>query len=136
MSVVSGNSATITFGTSTFTPIVVSIDGLEETLEALQDSDLSTTNTHTYVAADLRELAPLSATIRWEQNDLPPIAGVSETITITYARESGESTPATLAGTGFLTSRRSPDLANDTIAEGTITIQYDGKTAPTYTPGS
>ena len=137
MSVKSGNGATITFATSGFTPLLVTIDGLEQTLEALQDSTLATTNVHTYCPADLSEISPMSATIRWEQDDVPPLDGTIELITITYQLESGESTAATLAGSGFITGRRSPDLANNEIAEGTFTLMFDGKaTEPTYTPGS
>lgn len=136
MSVKSGNGATLTFATSGFTPLVVSMDGLEETLEALQDSDLSTTNYHTMCPADLKEIAPFTAEIRWEQDDIPPL-GTVELITLTYQLESGESVAATLTGTGFMTSRTSPALANNEIAAGSIAIQLDGKaTEPTYTTGS
>jgi hypothetical protein len=136
MSVKSGNGAAFTFGTSGFTPLAVSIDGLEETLEALQDSDLSTTNYHTMCPADLIEISPFTAEIRWEQGDIPPL-GTVELITLTYQLETGESVAATLTGTGFLTSRVGPNLANNEISSGSITIQLDGKsTEPTYTPGS
>lgn len=136
MSVKSGNGATLAFATSGFTPLVVSIDGLEETIEALQDSTLATTNTHTYCPADLSEISPMSAAIRWEQDDIPPL-GTVELITLTYQLESGEGTAATLVGSGFITGRRSPDLANNEIAEGTVTFMFDGKaTEPTYTAGS
>lgn len=137
MSVKSGNGATLVFAAFGFTPRVVSIDGLEETLEALQDSDLSTTNYHTMCPADLKEISPMTAAIRWEQDDVPPIDGTVGLITLSYQLESGESTPATLTGTGFITGRTSPNLANNEIAEGSITFQFDGKaTEPTYKAGS
>lgn len=136
MTVKSGNSTTLVFGTSSFTPVLVSADGLEETLEALQDSDLSTTNYHTMAPADLKEISPLTCAIRWENGDVPPI-GTVEPITFTFPLESGQTVGATLAGTGFISGRTGPNLANNEIAEGSITIQFDGKsTEPTYTVGS
>ena len=130
-----GNGATLVFTTSsTFTPAVVSIDGLEETLAALQDSTLATLGHHTMIPADLIEIAPFTVAIRWDNDaaQIPPL-GVAEIITLTYPTLSGESTPADLAGTGFITSRTTPSLANDEISEGSITIQFDGKTAPAFT---
>ena len=137
MAVKSGNGATLVFTASGFTPLVVSIDGLEETLEALQDSDLSTTNYHTMCPADLKEISPVTAAIRWEQDNVAPIAGGVGLITLTYQLEDGESIPATLKGTGFITGRTSPSLANNEIAEGSITFQFDGKaTEPVYAAGT
>lgn len=134
--VTTGNSTTIAFATSGFTPSVVSFDGLEETLEGLIDSDLSTTNYETMVPADLIAVSPMTATIRWDNGDVPPL-GTVELITITFPLESGESTGATLAGTGFISGRTGPNLVNNTIAEASISIQFDGKsTEPTYTVGS
>ncbi len=136
MSVKSGNGATLAFGTSGFTPLVVSMDGLEETLESLDTSTLATTNYRTMCPADLKEISPFTATLRWEQDDVPPL-GTVELITLTYQLESGESTPATLAGTGYINGRTGPNLENNVIADATITIQLDGDgTEPTYTPGS
>ena len=136
MSVKTGNGATLAFGTSGFTPLVLSIDGLDETLAALDDSTLATTNYRTMCPGDLIEMAPFTVAIRWEQDDLPPLNVVAETITLTYALESGESSGATLIATGFLTGRTGPSLANDEIAEASIAIQFDGKTEPAYTPGT
>ena len=140
MAVKSGNGATLVFAAFGFTPLIVSIDGLEETLEALQDSDLSTTNYHTMCPADLKEISPMTAVIRWEQNDVAPLSNAFANIgliTLTYALEEGESTAATLKGTGFITGRTSPNLANNEIAEGSITFQFDGKlTEPVYAAGS
>ena len=137
MAVKSGNGATLVFTGIGFTPLVVSIDGLEETLEALQDSDLSTTNFHTMCPADLKEISPVTAAIRWAQGNVVPMTGAVGLITLSYQLEDGESTPAALTGTGFITGRTSPSLANNEIAEGSLTFQLDGKvTEPTYTAGS
>ena len=134
--VTTGNSATIAFATSGFTPTIVSIDGLEETLEALENSNLSTTNYKTMVPADLKDISPVTVAIRWDNGDIPPL-GTVELMTTTFPLESGESVAATFTATGFLTARSGPNLANNEIASGSITIQYDGgATEPTYTAGS
>jgi hypothetical protein len=48
--------------------------------------------------------------------------------------KTGESTAATLSGSGFLTNSTSPDLVNGEIMSGEATIKWAG--AITYTAGS
>ncbi len=60
---------------------------------------------------------PIRVRMYWDQSasTYPPLETDPETITITYPLKSGESTAATLAGTGFLTREKGPDLQNGEV---------------------
>jgi hypothetical protein len=128
-----GNSATISFGTSTFTANYHSIGGLEETLDKIEDSHLGTSTRKTYIPGDLAEPGEIACEFEYDPDDQPPIGSAPETITITYPKPSGASAGATLAGTGFIISRKTPDLKNNELMVGEFTIAFDGKTGPTFT---
>lgn len=133
-----GNSATVAFGTSGFSANVYSIGGTSQSREALEDSHLGTTNQKTFIPADLIEPGEFEIEFEWDQSfsTFPPIAAAAETVTITFPLKSGETTAATLAGTGFLTEASGPDVENGTIMRGSATIKWDGKTEVAYTAGS
>lgn len=135
---ITGNTATITFGTSGFTASFTEIGGTEETRESLDNSHLGTTTKKTYQPDDLYEPGEFTAMFYWdpEFGTFPPISGAAETVTITYPLPSGSSTNGTLAGTGFVTRRKSGDLRNGELAVGEITVKWSGVTGPTYTAGS
>lgn len=134
-----GNTSTIAFGTTSgFTPDVTIIGGLEQSREALEDTLLSTTGEKTYIPDDLIEPGQLTCTYYYNQSEtaFAPIGAAAETITITFPLKSGEGTAATLAGTGFLVNHKSADLQNGELMMGEFTVQFDGKTGPTFTAGS
>lgn len=133
-----GNSTTISFGTSSFAPTVNRIDIGEMTREALDDSHLGTTNQMTKIASDLADAGSFDMEIQWNQSAgvFPPINGAAETVTISFPLKSGESTRATLAGTAFVTAVSGPNVANGEIMVATITVTWDGKTERAFTPGS
>lgn len=133
-----GNTSTIAFGTTTgFTPAVTVIGGLEETLEALEISDLATATDKEYQPDDLRDREPITCQYQYDQSagTFCPL-GVVETITITYGLKSGEATAATLAGSGFVRRRKSGDIQNGELMIGEFDVFFDGITGPTYTAGS
>lgn len=133
-----GNSATVTFGTSNFAPKIRSITIGERTREALNDSDLTTTNQMTFIPSDLIDAGGFTMEVEWDQSAavFPPITAAAETITITFPLKPGEGTAATLAGTGFLTSVSGPNVENGAIMVATIGVKWDGKTEAVYTAGT
>lgn len=133
-----GNGTTLTFGTSGFTANIYTISGTEQSREALEDSHIGTTGEKTYIADDLIEPGQFDIEFEWDQSfsTFPPISHAAETVTVTFPLKSGETTNATLAGSGFLISSSGPEVANGTIMRGSATVKWDGKTGPTYTAGS
>lgn len=131
-----GNSATIVFGTSGFVAYYNKIGGTKQTREKLRDSHLGTTNYHTYMPSDLAEPGEFEAEFQYDPQSQPPLLNAPETVTITYPVPSGLTNGATLSGTGFLTERTSPDLANGEIMVGGYVFAWDGKTEPTFAPAT
>lgn len=133
-----GNTTTVTFGTTSFAPTINSITVGEMTREALDDSHLGTTGQMTKIASDLIDAGGFEMEIQWDQSagTFPPITTAAETITINFPLKSGEATRATLAGTGFITSVSGPNIANGEIMVATIGVTWDGKTEAAYTAGS
>jgi hypothetical protein len=128
-----GNQATLTW--ASYDGRIRRIGGLVETLEALDDSDLSTTNYEESLPADLIVLEPQDYDIFFDPNDPPTFDGAGA-ITVTWPDWTGSATPMTLGGSGFLVQRTWGDLANNELNLGGFQIKWDGKTEPTVTAGS
>jgi len=133
-----GNTATIVFGTSGFTANYTRIGSTSQERESLEVTTIATTGEKLYQPNDLIEPGEFSCEFHWDQSasTFPPISAVAETITVTYPLKAGESTAATLAGTGYLKSSSGPDLVNGEIMSGEFTVQWDGTTGPSYTAGA
>ena len=133
-----GNGTTLTFATSGFTANIYSIAGATFTRDALETTHLGTTGFKEYVPDDLVEPGEFEIEFEWNQSfsTFPPISAAAETITVTYPLKTGETTNATLAGTGFLTSTTGPNVTNGEIMRGTSVVKFTGVTGPTYTAGS
>ena len=137
-----GQGVTLTFGTSGFTASLHSVTGTERTREPVEDSHLglASGSEMTFVPNDLIDGGEFTFRYEWNQSfgTFPPITGAAETVTVTFPLRSGETTNATLAGTGFMTRDKGADieLNSASVMEGEGTIKWDGKTGPTYTAGS
>jgi hypothetical protein len=131
-----GNSATIVFGTSGFTASYNRIGGTGMGRESLDVSHLGTSDYMSFQPADLVDGGEFSCEFQWDQSasTFPPITAAAETVTVTYPMKSGETTAATLSGSGFLTGSTGPDLVNGEIMSGEYTVKWGGQ--PTYTAGS
>jgi len=131
-----GNSATIVFGTSGFTANYSRIGGSGMGRESLDVSHLGTSDWKAFQPDDLVDGGEFSCEFQWDQSasTFPPITAVAETVTITYPMKSGETTAATLSGSGFLTGSTGPDLVNGEIMNGEYTVKWGGQ--PSYTAGS
>lgn len=82
-----GTGATIAFGTTTtYTPLVRSIDfdGIERV--AIRTSSLGTTTAHTYIPGDLYDGGEVTLEVLHDESEahLVPILGAAENITITF----------------------------------------------------
>ena len=133
-----GNSATLTLGTSGFTGSIIEIGGSEETRAALENSHLGTTVHKTYTPDDLIEPGEFTGRyyVDGAVSSHPSLTAAAETATITYPLKSGQSSPATLVGTGFFIRKKHQDVKNGELMVGEFTFKWDGETSPTYTAGS
>ena len=131
-----GNGATLAFTTHSGAYKYAILTLPEETLEALEDSDLSTTNHMSFCPSDLADGGELTAEYIFDtlNQDEPPV-GTLDDITITFPLGDGEQTAAKFVASGFITSLTRPVLENGTIARGTFVFKVDGKAVPpAYTP--
>lgn len=131
-----GNTATWTFGTTSFSVNAERINGGEKTLESIEDSHLGTTGNKTFIPSDLTDDGEIQVEFQYDGGIAEPALGAVETGTMTFPILAGDSAGATLAGTGFLTNFRRPTLENGQKQMGSFTFKWDGKTGPTFTAGS
>ena len=132
-----GAGVTIAFGTTGFTASFTEVDSGEQTRDAIEDTHLSSSK-RTYIAGDLEEPGTLSGTFYWDQSfsTFPATTTTAETVTVTYPLKSGETSNATLAGTGLVTRVKGPVARVGDLMMGEVTVKWDGNTGPTYTAGS
>ena len=130
-----GNGATLVLATTGAVGDIQSMTLPEWTLDAIEDSHLGTTNFKTFIASDLADPGQLTATIVSSSTvAFAAPTGVAETVTVTWPiGTSGNTVAATFIGTGFITSKKLPDLANGALQVRTLTVKYNGQTEPAYT---
>lgn len=131
----------ISLGTQGGTYCLMNINGHEETVDVVDTTSHCAEDYRKYISGDLKALGTFTADLQFEVDDaapLPEIGATPEIITITYPKGRDQNTPATLAGTGFLSARSWPGGAagGTEILQGSVTIQWDGETPPAFTPGS
>ncbi len=139
MAVGTGHGATIAFGTSTtFTPLIISIDGAEESRPRLDTSHLGTTGHRTFIPGDLREFSTFTVTCLADPTvaaDMNvPFVSTPETLTITLGKTvAASSSGATYGGTNiaFITGRTLPSVATDNLMTYTFDISW--ASTPTFT---
>lgn len=127
-----GTGTTITFATSGYSGIVLglSIDGVSR--PSIPNHSLSSTHTDK-VPSSVYDSGSVTVEIEGDLNLEPPVRGASETITIQQPAKDGQTTGASLAGTGFVTgyTKGFPWGGRRT---GSYTIEYES--GFTVTPGS
>jgi len=119
-----GNSSTITFGTSSWSANITSIDWSGISRESIETSHLGTTTDKTYIAAALTDPGELSLTVNFDPDTPPPYQSAAETVTLTFPVPSGKSTGATYAATGFITSFSMGPIVNDGLVEANVTVKF------------
>ena len=128
-----GNSATIVFATTGFVANFHLLGGAEHEIEVIEDSHLGTTTYKTYIPGDLDEPGEFDCEFEWQGDVSPPARGTAETITVTHPVPPTLSNGATHAGTGFIQKVKLPEMVNNELQMGSLTVKWDGKTGPTYT---
>lgn len=130
-----GNQTTIALSTTGLVGNFEEIDTGEETLSDLEDSHLGSTAME-YCPADLADKGELKFRLQFNSSRAFPDLGVVETATITFPLAPGETTPATLAGSGYLKRHKRPVQNNNQVSKQEFTFKWDGKTGPTFTPST
>lgn len=123
---------TVTFGTTGFTANIVSAAWSGFARGALDTTHLGSTQPstnqfggRTFIPTKLADPGTLALTVRHNAHVLPPIHQAAETITVTFPLVSGDSTPATYAGSGFATSYE-VTAATEELMEGVLTVKMTG----------
>jgi len=105
-----GTGTTITFGTSGFSAEITNIshDGINR--EIIETSHLGTSpaganeiGSKTFLAGDLSDPGELTLEGHFDGDDIPPVEGAPETVTVTFPLGSGETTPTTWQFSGQMT---------------------------------
>jgi len=135
-----GNGATLTLalfnGTTALTASlsVISITPGAMTVSPVDVSVLATTGYMESIPGDLASIAESTATYKWLTSAVTPtLPSAAGTCTLTFPLRSGETTAATMTGTGYLTSVQAPAMENGTLQVGTVGWQWDGETGPSFT---
>ena len=133
-----GHGATLTFGTTSGTFKLRGIPtNLKSSLPVVNISHMGTTTDQEVMPGDLVEHDEVECEILFEAVAGLPAPGTVETITITFPLQAtGASVAASIAGTGFLTSRTFPPLQSNTEMVGRITFKFNGDTGPAFTAAS
>ena len=129
--------AAVTWGTSAFSGIIVSISATQQSREVLDVSDLSISKggAKKSLPADIYDAGSFDMVFLFSgvQAILPTFA-VGETITITFPLSvSTATTGATFAGSGFVSSRSTTECSVGGVMQIGCTVQWDGESAPVYT---
>ncbi len=128
-----GEGATASFpGISSACARSISISGFS--VDKIDATCLDSSNFKEYVPSFLKEPGEVSATFRFA-GDLP-IASVGEpgSATISFGLLDGETTAASLSGSGFLTDVSTSEINGTSLVEMTVTFAFDGVgTEPSFT---
>lgn len=125
-----GNTATITFGTSGFTANFHMLSGPEQERPKINKSHLGSADFEEYMPGDLVEPGEIEGEFEYDPDEQPPISAAVETITLTYP--SALANGATCIGTGFVTRWSAPELRNNTLMVARVTVAFDGVTGPAW----
>lgn len=130
-----GNLASISFEEGiTATLKVRRIVPPAEAIEKIDASILATENYRAYVPGDLADLPELEIEFLWDTFDAAILLKTNlGLVTITYPLRTGETTPASRTGSGYVSGITHPTLANGELQVGTLRIQYDNVDPLTYT---
>jgi len=137
MSNCTGLGSTLVFSSGiTFTGVRWrSIDGIRTFVESLDDTALDSSGYMESCPDDLADTDPIAVEAYWDFAKAAPVGSVG-TITITFALQPGQATPASITGTGYIVDASTPPLAPGQRLIGNLTIKFDGKTGPAFTPAA
>ena len=128
-----GTGASWGTSSTTFNGTLTAIQIGEETIPVLDQSPLSATSYLEKYFGDVKEPPQVTLFFLFASGTAMPDLDTTETGTVTWPLDSGQTTAATLAGTGRYVQRSWPDLGINQLQESTIAFQFDGVTGPTFT---
>lgn len=145
-----GEGATISFsnaqttGLNTKTYCVRSISMPSFDRDKIDVSCLDSSGFKEYIPSYLTEPGELSVTARFDGNDLNELTDIgyqgassSEfTCTLDFGLLEGETSAATIAGSGFISSVSFSEMNGTSLVELNITFCFDGRVGPAYTTGT
>ena len=128
-----GEGATATFpGITSACARSISVSGFS--VDKIDATCLDSDNFKEYVPSFLKEPGEVSATFRFT-GELPVAdVGTIGTATISFGLLDGETTAASLTGSGFLTDVSTSEINGTSLVEMTVTFAFDGVgTEPAFT---
>ena len=121
-----GSGATLTIGTTGVSLDITSIASGGVSREALETTNLGTTNGKTFIPGDTYDPGEITVQFQTDPDVQAPFSNAAETITITYPVPTGETNGATEASSGFVTSWDPGSCEVDSIMMGSCTIKRTG----------
>lgn len=121
-----GTGTTITWGSSTFTSPLLSIDWDPGERVVVDTTSLSTTTARIKMPGDLVDYTGVTVVFQYDPDEQAPITAAEETITITYPIPSGGAGGATHAFTGFVDSFTPGNAGIDELMTATMHLTVDG----------
>lgn len=116
---------------------VQSMGGMSEYVDELDDTGLDSAGFYEACPDDLLKVDPFDVTVYSDfTKNISGQIGKVGTITLTLPLQPGQSTPARFIGTGFIMRNNNPELSAGTRLTNTLSIKFDGKTGPTFTPAA
>lgn len=136
------NSNTAALDSKTYCVRSLSLPSFDR--DKIDVSCLDSTSFKEYIPSYLTEPGELSVTARFDGNDLNELTDIgyqgassSEfTCTLDFGLLEGETTAATIVGSGFISSVSFSEMNGTSLVELNITFCFDGRVGPTYTAGS
>lgn len=141
-----GNGATLTLAISALSLCIQDLEISEIAVDSMEASCLDTAEFAEMAPSDLKKPPKVTATFLTNGTIAEPKVGQNasvtrasgeaykgETVTFTYPRVGDTGTAGKFAGTGYIESWKPTKFVNGQWQQGTIVIQFDGITGPTYT---
>jgi len=130
-----GTGTTIVFGTSSFSAEVTNLNGTDMARSDVETSHMGTTGYKTYIPGKLLEGGAVEMEISFDADQIPPLAAVAETVTVTFPVPTGKASGANVAFSGYINSWSWTDPIEDKMT-AEVTVKVDGLTDPVWTVSS
>lgn len=131
---------TVAFGTSSFDPTYIGITpgGVSRGEHGVSHLEMALNAEALWAPGKVLMWEPWEFRYLFDPDDIPPLTAAAETLTITWQLPSGQSSGATLAGTGFVIDYTPPELEDvlegeDSLLVASFNWRWDGNTGPTWT---
>jgi hypothetical protein len=129
-----GQGATLVFETSSALGRIRSMQLPDWVMEAIEATGLEDTGFGKKIPGDLTDAGEASITAVFDATEAIATPGTVETLTVTFPiGTAGNTTAATMAGTGFISTVGLPNMITGELMELTYTFTYDGDTGPAFT---